>query len=326
MILVTGAAGLIGRALVNQLLKDKQGVRAHARSIAALGQAARSWHADSQRLELEQGDLVSAGHEELSALCSGCTTVVHCAALVHKPDSQAEEYSTANVKVTKALAQAAKASGVAKFVFLSTSAVYGEGPFESVNEDIPTSPQTPYAESKRQCERILAEVMPAATTIILRPGLVFGEGDRGNMRSLIKQIKKGLYFNIAGNRAMKSVIYSSDLALAITAALARLSPGYHVLNAANPQPIGVADLGDIIAAACDCSPPPVVPQPLIKTAAVACQAFMGKRAILSISKMQKLMTTTTLDINALVISTGFSPPTPLVEALKSEAAWLSEGH
>lgn len=328
MILVTGANGLIGRALVQQLSEERQAVRAHGRDKTALSLAlpGERLNEGDSGLQLSAFDLTTASAQQLLSLCKDAKAVVHCAALVHQPDAAAATYEKANLQTTRALAEAARASGVASFVFLSTSAVYGEGPFESADERHPLDPQTPYAESKRRCEDMLAELMPAKQTIIFRPGLVFGPGDRGNMRSLIKQIRRGLYFHIAGNSAKKSVICSADLAQAIRMSMENLPAGFHVLNAANPQPVSVIDLGNAIAHSCSRQAPPVVPEKLVKKGAAICEAIFGSRAVLSKEKMRKLMTTTTLDVSALTQSTGFAPQLSLADALELESGWLAKKH
>ena len=80
----------------------------------------------------------------------------------------------------------------------------------------------------------------------LRPGMVFGEGDRGNLIKLIKTIGKKRYVQIGTGKTLKSLIYSRDLARGVIDCINNLPEGRHILNAANPEAVSMAKLSNEI--------------------------------------------------------------------------------
>jgi nucleoside-diphosphate-sugar epimerase len=320
MIVITGASGLIGRALAARALREGRDVRLQGRSADKVAQALYSLNV-KEDLQVVELDLQSGDQSQFDRLMNGASTVVHSAGLVHQADAPAALYESLNFRATQMVAAAAKRAKVDCFVFLSTSAVYGNGPFTDVDEYSTLHADTPYAVSKLRSEEWLKENPPAPKTIILRPSLVFGEGDRGNLLSLIKQIHKGLYFHIGGNNAHKSLIYAGDVAQAIDRSAAQLGPGYHILNVANPRTVDVVELSNVIAVSLGKAPPPTVPEAIVRAGAMLGGTILGDKSPLTVKKMTKLMTTTTCSVKRLVSATGFVPAFPLDEAIRAEVQW-----
>lgn len=320
MIVITGASGLIGRALAARALREGRDVRLQGRSANAVAQALYTlkMHKDLQVVEL---DFTVGDQFEFDRLMTGCSTVVHCAGLVHQADAPAAHYEAINFRATQMVAAAAKRAKVDSFVFLSSSAVYGRGPYSEIDEYGPLQADTPYAVSKLRCEQWLKDNAPAGQTIILRPSFVFGEGDRGNILSLVKQIDDNVYFNIRGNTAQKSLIYAGDVAQAIDRCIAQLGPGYHILNVANPRTVSVIELANTIAVGLGKTPPHTVPEAIARAGAFLGGAILGDNSPLTMRKMTRLMTTTTCSVKRLVSMTGFVPAFPLNEALGAEIQW-----
>ncbi len=323
MILVTGASGLIGRALAARVLAAGESVRLQGRSAESVAAALYGLSVQTN-LEVVPVDFSTADQPDYDRLAAGCTTIVHCAGLVHNSTANAAAFESLNFRATQMLGTAAKKAKVDSFVFLSTSAVYGAGPFVNVREDSEPKPDTPYAVSKLRCEQWLEQNSVAQRTIVLRPSLVFGEGDRGNMVSLIKQINKGLFFHIGGNQGRKSIIYSADVAVAIEACLNNLGAGFHVLNVANPKSVGVVDLCNDIARNLSKAAPPVVPELFVRAGAMLGGAILGEKAPLTVEKMNKLMTTTTCNVDRIVEMTGFAPQASLSCAIAAEIKWARQ--
>src|SRR6185503_72264 len=155
--LVTGAAGFIGSNLLEQLLRLDQRVvgfdnlsTGHRRNLDDVKAAVRP--AQWSRFQLFEGDIRDAAH--CRKACGGVDVVLHHAALVSVPQSIAEPQTThdINVQGTLNLLQSARESGVARFVYASSSAVYGDQPGECMIEGEIGRPLSPYAESKRTNE------------------------------------------------------------------------------------------------------------------------------------------------------------------------------
>lgn len=186
VVAVTGANGFIGSRLCAALRQQGTHVRALARSAVPV---------DDHRIV---GDL--GPETRWDGVLDGVDCLVHCAARVHilnDPHANPlEAFRTVNVEGTRALARAAAAQGVRRFVFLSSLKVMGEAtphgqPFQV--SDAP-APQDAYGVSKWEAEQALQEV--AASTglewVIVRPPLVYGPGVKANFRSLMTAVARGL--------------------------------------------------------------------------------------------------------------------------------------
>jgi nucleoside-diphosphate-sugar epimerase len=206
-------------------------------------------------------------------------------------------------------------------VLLSTLSVYGIGPFEDVEEDAPLRPVSAYAVSKAECEVALQAQEAITSRVVLRPGLVFGEGDRGNLLSMTRLIDRGLYFHIAGNAARKSVVCAADVARIVECCL-RLHPeGDHVFNVANAAPVGVVELADLIAEQLGRRKSASLPRAIVRLGALVMDAMLGSGSPLSRATVHTLTTTTTCSIRRLVSRTGCQPSLELSQALAEEIGW-----
>lgn len=327
-ILVTGGNGLIGRAVIQTLLARnlydlKVQVRDKTAARASVGDVI-----DFTKVQLEDGDFTRMGDREMTYMTRGCNAVIHTAGLVHKADAPYQEYEVVNVRATQALAEAAARNNVDTFIFLSSAAVYGTGPFEKVDEKTALVGKTPYAVSKMASEHWLGtqqQLIPRI--IILRPSLVYGEGDRGNVLNLIKNVKANKYKHVGNGEAGKSIIYSHDLALAINLCMEKVPPGYHVFNLANPNPVSVKDLTEDIAESLGMSRKIAsVPTGFMKFGVKAAEMFMKDAAPINSDQLAKLTTSTTMSIEKLVRETGFQPRVPQMDALKREIKWANQNN
>ena len=155
-IVVTGADGFIGSALVTQFVTTGRPVVAAIRQHPA-GAAAKPHHR-------EAGDLATASEAALDELVAGAAAIVHLAGRAHvladtAPDSGAL-YQAANVVATQRLAAAAVRTGVPRFVFASTIKVHGEAtaPGRPFQANDPLAPHEAYARSNVEAERALATI------------------------------------------------------------------------------------------------------------------------------------------------------------------------
>jgi nucleoside-diphosphate-sugar epimerase len=145
-------------------------------------------------------------------------TVVHLAAKVHvmpgKGAGDEEDYRRINTEGTLCLAAEAAMKNVKRFVFLSSIKVNGEYtehvPFK---ESDPPAPQDAYAQSKFLAEEGLKKI--AAETgmelVIIRPPMVYGPGAGGNFGKLLKKIRSGWYFPLAGVKNKRSLVFVGNL-------------------------------------------------------------------------------------------------------------------
>jgi nucleoside-diphosphate-sugar epimerase len=206
-ILVTGAGGFVGDAVVRRLAAAGHEVTGTFRAPVA------------DRVWMETavvGDLEATA--DFRPLTDGMDAVVHLAARVHMMRETAADplgaYRRANTDVTRRLAEAAATTGAARFVFLSSVKVNGERttarPFD---EDDAPAPQDPYGVSKMEAEQALPG---QAGTTSLRTPLIYGPGVKANFRALMKICDTALPLPLDGIRHnRRSLLYLGNLTHAI---------------------------------------------------------------------------------------------------------------
>lgn len=207
LILVTGASGFVGRAVVRQLNQSRRFcVRGAGRNSSA--DAVSDYHV----IELDKD-------ASWSPVVSGVEAVIHCAARVHIMQDSAidslAEFRRINVDGTLALARQAAAAGVKRFIFISSIKVNGESTHsgEAFLEGDQALPEDPYGVSKWEAEqglRTLAEATGMAV-VIIRPPLVYGPGVKGNFLNLLKLAKSGLPLPLGSIHNQRSMIYLGNL-------------------------------------------------------------------------------------------------------------------
>lgn len=151
-ILVTGGAGFIGSNLVDALLARGYSVRV----LDNLSTGKRSNLPADDRVELIEGDVADA--QVVRSALQGCAAVVHLAAVASVQASVEDPVGThrSNLIGTLNLCEAMREAGVRRVVFASSAAVYGNnGEGQSIDEDTPKSPLTPYAADKLASEHYL---------------------------------------------------------------------------------------------------------------------------------------------------------------------------
>jgi nucleoside-diphosphate-sugar epimerase len=216
-VFITGASGFVGRETVRQFLADGWRVRAAVRSVEGCG--------------LEPGEhlsIVPAGDitavTDWGPLLSGCDTVVHLAARAHMtgeaPDASAELFRRINVDASVSIARGAAASGAKRFVFISSAGVMGDFSERPFTETDQPRPMSEYAQSKWQAEQALSEIAgeTGLELVILRPTLVYGPGNPGNLDRLMRLIQTGLPLPLAGVRNRRSFLNVGHLAAIICSA------------------------------------------------------------------------------------------------------------
>ena len=197
--LVTGASGFVGAAVVRHAATKSWRVRAAARRPLVDLPAP---------VELVcGGDLAVASG--WSTVLDGVEAVVHCAARVHVMRETAADplaaFRATNVAGTARLARQAAAAGARRFVYLSSLHVNGNETFDRpfTAADTP-APRTPYAVSKLEAEVALGDIATETglEVVVLRPPLVFGPGVAGNFAQLMRALYRRLPlpFGAIGNR------------------------------------------------------------------------------------------------------------------------------
>lgn len=227
-IFLTGGSGFVGGAVLRQL-GQRHEFRALSRSHASDEKIARTGAA------VVRGDLASVD----AVMLAGCEAVIHCAAYVEEW-GPLEAYRAVNVEGTRRMLEAARAAGVRRFVHISTEAALFHGQtMRDVDETAPLALRSPFPYSRTKAE---AEVAVAAAnapdrgfeTIIVRPRLIWGEGDETILPTVTEMIAKKRFLWIDGGKAKTSTTHIDNLVRAIDLALTNGGGGsaYFVVDGA----------------------------------------------------------------------------------------------
>jgi nucleoside-diphosphate-sugar epimerase len=228
-ILVTGATGFVGSAIVGACMRAGFYVRATGRISSKRPESSEFVTADLR------------DHHSLHSLVNGVDAVVHAAGVAHQFGKAARDptiFASANVEATENIARTAAEARVPHLVVISSVSVYGGGP---ADEETPCRCAGPYAESKYEAEQC-AERIASRTGMgltILRLATVYGEGDRGNVARLMMAIDRGHFVWIGPGTNRKSLIHRDDVGQAVAACLAHPPGRREVYNvSADPSTMG----------------------------------------------------------------------------------------
>lgn len=241
-ILLTGATGFLGRALIKELEGSNLGVRPVVRSI----------NDDSPKGAVAVGAI--DGCTTYTEALVGVYTVIHAAARAHimkdEADDPLSEYRKVNVCGSENLARQAIASGVKRFVFISSIKVCGESTTGSkpYDENIDPAPRDFYAQSKLEAELLLKKVVAGSDMelVIIRPPLIYGPDVKANFLNLLRLCDSPfpLPFGLVNNR--RSIVYLGNLVDFIIRCCEHPSAANRTLLVADAQDVSLASLISMI--------------------------------------------------------------------------------
>ncbi len=237
-VLVTGASGFIGKELCRVLVERGCQVTAVVRSAQSLPVA--GVHCIVQDLEKPFDG---------SSLTESYEVVVHLAGKAHgnggSGEQNLEAFERANVTPARRLAEAAVASGVHKFIYLSSIGVHGNSTQDDpITEESPLRPHADYARSKLQAEMALRESVSGTQTMysIIRPTLVYGEGAPGNFGKLVKVCQRAVPLPFNGLENQRSLVSLGSLVRLIVLCIERPEAENQVFVAADEKPVSTEEL------------------------------------------------------------------------------------
>lgn len=299
-VLVTGASGFIGRALVADLAAAGHPVRAAMRQPADIF--------DRKVEVVAVSDLTRP--VEWRALLKGVETVVHLASIAHAgPEIAEQAYDRVNRLATAELAEAAQRMGLRRLVFASSvRAQTGPTAPAVIDETSPPRPTDAYGRSKLAAEDAIRAANVPFT--ILRPVLIYGPGVKGNLARLLRwaQSPWPLPFGALSNR--RSILARQNLIDAIHFSLRTPATQGETYVVADPEPV---TLGQVIAAlrAGVNRPPQLLPVPGMAIAAAL-------RAVGRAEDWDRIGGELVADPGKL-IRAGWQPPVRTLEGLAAMA-------
>lgn len=257
----------------------------------------------------------------MEAELAGFDTVVLLAA-EHRDDvSPTSLYYDVNVQGTRNVLAAMTKNGVKNIIFASSVAVYG---LNKVNPDEshPEDPFNHYGKSKWQAEEVLREWYneepDARSLTIVRPTVIFGERNRGNVYNLLKQIAGGKFAMVGSGTNYKSMAYVGNIVEFIKYKLLNVEKGYEVYNYVDKPDLNMNQLVAEVEKSLDKK----IPSVHLPYAAGMLGGFCfdllskvtGKKYAISSVRVKKFCATTQFDATK-VHSSGFTAPYSLSEGL-----------
>jgi len=179
----------------------------------------------------------------------GKETVVLLAA-EHRDDvSPVSLYYEVNVQGTRNVLEAMDKANVKNIIFTSSVAIYGLNK-QNPDEQHPADPFNHYGKSKWQAEEILREWYNKdpnnRSLTIIRPTVIFGERNRGNVYNLLNQIASNHFLMVGKGTNYKSMAYVGNVAAFIKYQLENLKPGYRVYNYIDKPDMDMNDLVSVV--------------------------------------------------------------------------------
>lgn len=305
---VVGGSGFIGTRLVARLMSNSQ------YQIKIIDKAPSNAFPYMAKL----GDVRCI--DELRRSISQNSVIVNLAA-EHRDDVQPLSlYEDVNVCGAENICSVAREKNVKTIIFTSSVAVYGFAQI-GTDESGEIAPFNDYGRTKYEAEQVFkawqSEAPDERTLVIIRPTVIFGEQNRGNVYNLLRQIASGKFVMVGHGENRKSMAYVENISAFIEYSM-KFMPGVHIYNfidkpdftmnnlVANvnrilgrPQKIGFRlpfAVGFMIGKGFD-----------------LVAALTGKRFAISAIRVKKFCANSVY--NTVVDQTGFVPPVPLEEAL-----------
>ena len=204
-IAVIGGSGFIGTRLIPLLLEEGHEVR-----IVDKNDSAAYPHLRVSGDVRQTSDIVAA--------CKGCDVIYNLAAEHADNVRPLSLYDDVNVQGARNVCDAAEQLGINQIIFTSSVAIYGFSP-EELDEDAATNYINDYGRTKLEAEQVYLEWVakrPDRTLRMIRPTAVFGEGNRGNIYNLIRQLGTKGFVMVGDGENRKSIAYVGNVAAFLT--------------------------------------------------------------------------------------------------------------
>jgi GlcNAc-P-P-Und epimerase len=225
-VVLFGGTGFIGTHLAQHLLKHNL---AETICLVDLNGPRRAPYAKLLHSGLESGKVIFVEHDVRRPVPPGILpdevdVIFNLAAVHREPGHVAQEYFDTNLHGAENVTAWASAVGCKTVAFTSSISPYGPSEVRRTEESLPV-PETPYGSSKLAAEKIHLGWQSAGAgrkLLILRPGVVFGPGEGGNVTRLVRSLVKGYFVFLGNRRTVKAAGYVKELCLVAMFGLEKL--------------------------------------------------------------------------------------------------------
>jgi nucleoside-diphosphate-sugar epimerase len=309
-IVITGGNGMVGSELVDKLRKKYR--------ITVIDKLDSNITGFSEDIEICRYDFCNT--ERIEPCLKDAFAVIHLAAAVHwvpKSEMDKEKFAEINARATERFFYACARNNVKRVLFFSTNDVYEESD-SIVGEDYSISPKSVYAKTKYDAEKFAIKVsnetgMPIC---IFRPASIFGKGDKGSLKTLIKLCRIGIVPVVRGGKNLKSLSYVKDISLAVDSYLGNNDPlGGQAFNIAT----GTYSFSRLLDAIQE-----VFGLKFIRISLPAWFVFKILAKLPFVNKMATAAGTKAVDYDKYSAKTGYKPVYDLDDALRDCAQYYNE--
>ncbi|EKD70903.1 MAG: hypothetical protein ACD_46C00336G0002 [uncultured bacterium] len=213
-VLVTGGAGYVGSRLVPKLLNE--GYAVTVLDLYIYGHDVFGLHHEHPALIEMKGDIRDP--EMVQRAMEGCDAVIHLACISNDPSFDLDPTlgRSINFDAFRPMVRIAKELHVKRFIYASSSSVYGIKEDPNVTEELPLNPLTDYSKYKAECEIVLKEeATPEFETVIVRPSTVCGYSTRLRLDLTVNILTTHAYFNkkikVFGGKQLRPNIHIEDM-------------------------------------------------------------------------------------------------------------------
>ena len=300
MILLTGATGFIGNAVLEQLPAEQVVVFGRT----APKQPTAAFHA---------GEINAS--TDFEAALAKVDVVIHTAARVHMMDEQSadplDEFRQVNTFGTLNLATQAAKAGVKRFIFISSVKVNGERSDHKVfRHDDQPAPEDAYSQSKAEAEAGLQQLAKETglEVVIIRPPLVYGPGVKANFASILKLAQKNLPLPLGAIHNKRSMVALDNLTDLIITCISHPAAAAQIFMVSDDRDLSTTELLQMLTEAAGKKPRLLaVPQKYL----IAIATLFGKKTI-----ADRLCGSLQVDISHTRQVLGWTPPLSVEEGIK----------
>jgi nucleoside-diphosphate-sugar epimerase len=323
-IAITGGTGCLGQPLIEKLINSGIDIQ-----LLTLPQDPAKGSLE-RKVRLISGDLNSL--EALKLLTKNCEIVFHLAGKVHsvpKTKDEEQNFFQVNVEGTKNLLETANANKVKRIIFYSTVGVYGKDADFHGDEFSPCQPNSAYAMSKYQAEKLVLNSVNngGPEGVVLRFPVVYGPLDLGNMAHLIRAIKKKRFVYFGSAFHLRSLISSKNAAEAAYLAATKSKAANKIFCVTDGVDYSMKHLVETICNGLDMFWRPIhIPLFVGKSMGVIgdiVERLFHRPMPINSDRVRKLSSQLTFSCKKIKGELGYMPVKSLQDGIKDEIRWLS---
>jgi nucleoside-diphosphate-sugar epimerase len=322
-VLVTGASGFIGSHILKHLVAQGYHATGQVRSTSSLFRLKSNGSEPDRDFPVVRFSL----EDSFERYLDGVDTIIHTAARASDWGNP-ETFDRINVQGTEALAEKAVNTGVKRFVYLSSTVVYGFGGHRETSESAPFRPfPNPYCRSKTAAEQTLMPFRDKLELFVLRPANVFGPWDTSFTFPLFRALDRGLIGFPGGGRNLTAPCFVGNLVEAARLCLEADSQAAGTFNISDGADLPWHRFLEMIASELGTRPPlfPIPPVPLRAAAFVSetVRRVLGRSSPPRITsyRIAQVSRDYGFSIKRAVKALGFTPPFSTLQGIRESVGW-----